>query len=394
MGANCEYLPEEVLEEIMSWLPPESLKRFKSVCKLWYVLISSLMNNSAFVAKHLGNMKTRRLSSPSVHLKNLVAINYKEELECIRETYLLTFVDDGLSDDPSNSYYIPCVAQNLEFIMQLYDKDFKLVCHCNGIICLFSIDRDDNIVLLNPALKELKSVSNEGRGDGSRHGTRLIGFGYDSRANDFKVATIKSLGEDDLDDYGPYKAEVYTLSTNSWKDIELNVEISYFTSYDYQVVYCKGVCYSYSWCWGCTIIISFDVGDEVFQIIHTPQEDQSVDEWDDLAEWTRIAVWNESIVLFFYAQVDPIVIDMWIMDACSYSWTKNLTIGPLVGISYPLAFWDDDELLMETKDGEIIFYNLPNRELSDHTGWLERFQRNHIVIYTKSLVSVLKRGGR
>lgn len=82
-----------------------------------------------------------------------------------------------------------------------------------------------------------------------------------------KVVAIKSLHEDDDDD-DPYQAEVYTWSTKSWRDIELNVEIPYFGSHDYQVVYCKEfVIVCYYWDWTCNIL-SFDVGHEVFHGIY------------------------------------------------------------------------------------------------------------------------------
>ena len=39
-------MPVDVLEQIFSWLPPESLIRFKCVNKSWYAHINSLMKNS------------------------------------------------------------------------------------------------------------------------------------------------------------------------------------------------------------------------------------------------------------------------------------------------------------------------------------------------------------
>ena len=94
--------------------------------------------------------------------------------------------------------------------------------------------------------------------------------------------------------------------------------------------------------------------------------------------------------------MDPLVINMWVMDACSsgvqgsYSWTKHLTIRPLIHISFPLAFWDDDELFMENADREIIMYNLRTQQLKDRTFCCKPFVESRFVTDTKSLVSVLK----
>ncbi|GMN75056.1 hypothetical protein TIFTF001_052523 [Ficus carica] len=46
-------MPDEVLEKILSWVPLESLIRFKCVSKSWNAPINSLIEDSAFVNKHL-----------------------------------------------------------------------------------------------------------------------------------------------------------------------------------------------------------------------------------------------------------------------------------------------------------------------------------------------------
>ncbi|PON44100.1 F-box domain containing protein [Trema orientale] len=52
--SSCAYnVPEAMVVEILSWLPPKSLNRLKCVCKSWNSPISCLMSNPAFVANHL-----------------------------------------------------------------------------------------------------------------------------------------------------------------------------------------------------------------------------------------------------------------------------------------------------------------------------------------------------
>lgn len=400
MQRLCVNLPEALLWEIMLWLPPESLRRFKGVCKSWYVLITSLIKNPEFVAKHLANSKNKKSCSPSiVYFRNVLTTTNPESQ---RGTYFLTLaceddfyddLDDGFNDCCS----IPCVTQNLTFLtFDLLYYPAELVGHCNGIICL---SVQGSFVLLNPAMRELKVVSHASPGDNGSS-TVGVGFGYDSRGDEYKAVNIKSLGE--FGD-GPYEAELFTLSTNSWKEIELDVDIIFFPcSDDHQVVYCNGVCYWCFWFFGCTIL-SFDVSDEVFEIIPSPKNVREIErECDTMDEWTKIAVWKDRLVMFYYPELDPMVIDMWIMDASSggggggpsYSWSKHLTIGPLENIKCPLVFWDADELIMETKDGAVIFYNLCNQKLDDHTISLQTDHQNRIVSYAKSLVSVLKREER
>ncbi|GMN60501.1 hypothetical protein TIFTF001_029591 [Ficus carica] len=50
--------------------------------------------------------------------------------------------------------------------------------------------------------------------------------------------------------------------------------------------------------------------------------------WTNLQDWSKIVVWNYSIVLIFDAKQGPSVIDTWVMDAFSggvealYTWTN------------------------------------------------------------------------
>ena len=52
-------LPERVLIEIISWLPPECLIKCKCVQKSWHALIDTLIKSRWFVAKHLKNSGSR-----------------------------------------------------------------------------------------------------------------------------------------------------------------------------------------------------------------------------------------------------------------------------------------------------------------------------------------------
>lgn len=57
-------LLDEIVWEILIWLPVESLVRFKSVCKAWHSIIS----NPSFVRAHLHLSKQRQKQNPSSFL--------------------------------------------------------------------------------------------------------------------------------------------------------------------------------------------------------------------------------------------------------------------------------------------------------------------------------------
>lgn len=388
-------VPEGVLEEILSWLPPESLIRFKCVCKSWYALINALINDPTFVAKHLHNATGNTLTrSPTPCFWKLLSSSHPEpqgEYSCYVEgTHLLTMA----TRDFEVNNFIPCVTEDLQFLVRYLDDDhLKLVSLCDGLLCLHAYYNKEFICLLNPALKECKIVLNAGLGDGFR--IVAVGFGYNSMANDYKVVIIKSAFSNNA---GSYEAELYTRSTNSWKEIELGVEISHFTCSGNQSLYCNGVCYWYYLDRRCSKIVSFDVGDEVFHSIPPPDSvNRAPEKWKNLGDWSKIAVWNNSIVLFFYGKQGPAVIDMWVMDASSWgvesscTWTKHLTIGPLLGIKRPLAFFDNNVLFLETKDCEVISCNIRKKRINDLAIRLINFRSERFVVYARSLVSILER---
>lgn len=373
MARFCD-LPNEVSEEIMLQLPPESLKRLKRVCKTWYAHINALINDPRFVDKHLRKMKNDLLSSPRLLLRDLFTFNIYSE--CM---YLLAIADCD--------YSLNCRIHGTG------ERLTQSVAHCNGIICAPQVN--GNAFLLNPALRELKIV----RKSSAREGYRVNGMalGFDSKANDYKVVTFFRNRDRYNGEKGAYKAELYSLSTDSSKEIKLDAEIIDDRIFGFQSVYCNGVCYWYCYHQLIGTIVSFDVGEEIFRRVPFPNNALTENRSGDQIESpTKIAVWNESIALFSYHQMEPLLIDMWVMDAFfggvkgSCSWARHLTIGPLVGIHQPLAFWGNEELFMETKDHKLISYHLHKQELNDHSICSEHFC-GHLVDYSKSLVSVLKR---
>lgn len=112
---------------------------------------------------------------------------------------------------------------------------------------------------------------------------------------------------------------------------------------------------------GCDfVVLSFDMMEEEFRTILLPNH---VHEETKIRELT---LWNGSVAFFFALENSwqSTTFEMWVMvhnfggvEGFTF-WTKHLTIGPLVCIYFPLTFWKSDELLIETRDGRIVSYNL------------------------------------
>ncbi|XP_022159366.1 putative F-box protein At3g52320, partial [Momordica charantia] len=137
MAASLGNLPEEVMIEILSRLPPESLVRFKCVRKSWYALI----NNPNFATKHFANFPQ---SSTTVLLKRLVTE------ESGNKQNMFTFLKFPLHDHQS--------ASVLDFDLP-FDENFQYFefrGHSHGLVCLSDLRSD--IILCNPATREFRKL--------------------------------------------------------------------------------------------------------------------------------------------------------------------------------------------------------------------------------------------
>ncbi|PON75412.1 hypothetical protein PanWU01x14_043790 [Parasponia andersonii] len=114
-------------------------------------------------------------------------------------------------------------------------------------------------------------------------------------------------------------------------------------------------------------ILSFDMSKEKFRSIPFP--DLRLEKTINC--FRILELWNESVVFFTSTQCSwfSTSFEMWVMvdnfggvEGSTY-WIKHLKIGPLVCICGPLAFWKEDELLLETRDGGVVSYNLYTRKI-------------------------------
>nr|XP_011467380.1 PREDICTED: F-box/WD-40 repeat-containing protein 1 [Fragaria vesca subsp. vesca] len=78
-----QELPFDIITEILSWLPVESLLRFKCVCKNW----RSLLGDYKFIAKHMARARSHQLSCQRIveptasPTKQVTTFLYAEKLQ-------------------------------------------------------------------------------------------------------------------------------------------------------------------------------------------------------------------------------------------------------------------------------------------------------------------------
>ncbi|PON44105.1 F-box domain containing protein [Trema orientale] len=402
MRSLCHLeLPEEIVMEILLRLPPESLIRFKCVCKSWYTLIS----DPSFAHKHLHfNENNGVSSSTSLFLRWLHDDDDEDgtqsdpgETHVVRS--LITIFDDN--DNKDNNDHIPCAIEdlNLSIIAGMPKGVFSSSSHCNGIISLVAdSDSLEQIVLYNPTIREFKVLPKTCL---DRHAlsvggiVRVLGegLGYDSKANDYKFIRILHRIRSD-----EWFAEVYTMSSDSWRGIQIDIKIDSFLSTG-EGVCCKGVFY---WLLAKPDgILSYDLSTDEFHNVPLPLSDNvnQVDVywkhrkgcWNRWNAKKKLAVWNGLFALLIPDMVS-FTIEMWVMDdfhgGVKPSWTKHLEIGPFVIFYSPIMFWNSYELLMETEDGGIVSYNLGTQKFRNLPIHGVSQQSCYGDFYMKTLVSV------
>ncbi|PON44947.1 F-box domain containing protein [Trema orientale] len=388
---RCYDLPEEVLVEIFSWLPTDSLIRFKCVSKSWYALISFLIKNPEFVSKHLRNIDNK-ISSSTCLVFCCAGYGQRRhpELKFLRRNMfqsLTIFHDDDNERDFGN--YVP---QHFDLpLLPARDQHASNVVgiHCDGIIC--QADYHGNVILCNPAIKEWRTLPKPRLDDGCL-ATKGVGFGYDPRANDYKVVRfgcerIPRVGQVD---YSKTKAEVYSMGTDSWREIGIHLKFDRFLVRA-QKFFSRGVFYWSMWA-PTYMVISFHMSDELFHSMTLPN-DLVVTQGEQIIP--TVTVWNESVALFLYHAKIGVAksFEVWVMDDYyvgikgTCSWIRKLVVGPLVDIATPLAFLKNDEFLMEATDGSLILYDLRRQVLRKRIQAVSRL-RCWDFSYVKSLVSV------
>ena len=388
-------LPEKVLVEIMSWLPPESLAQCKCVQKSWHALIDTLIKSRWFVAKHLENSGSR---SSFLFLRG--------ELTSFTNPHMTH--DEIVTDMQLVNSYNVCDEKNeIHFNTQLMTSTTRPILAkaeyrtslCNGII--FQTETKSNkIMLCNPTTREFNHLDPDlSCFFGFDFKTFVSGFGYDAIDNVYKIVRVVSLPSSSSGDCksASFGAEVCTLGSDqgnsSWREIRMIDVGKYFTTYACRGMYHRGFIY-----WMLSnlnaaterMIISFDMHGEEFQvvplpsgIVDDPMEFNTVDGRNRVTQVRKgvwFSFWNQCPTLLKIVMITlprdadvPKPVEVWKMKTDSSSsrrherfscWVKHATFSPPLERFSPLAFWKSDELLLGTGTlGRFASYNLRTRKV-------------------------------
>ncbi|KAK9016771.1 hypothetical protein V6N11_079265 [Hibiscus sabdariffa] len=181
-----DYIPVEVIVEILKRLPVKSLVRFRSVCKSWNTLIS----HSSFISTHL----QASLSNYTPFL----LLSYRRNS---KYNFFLHYDNDGFDEFKQLQFpAFGCASFSL------------LLGSCNGLIYLQFWKGDvSKFLLWNPSIQKCISLPRPRFSDDVQIN---FGFGFDSITNDYKLVIIGFEKDDAW-----IKPFLFSLNENCWKRV-------------------------------------------------------------------------------------------------------------------------------------------------------------------------------
>ncbi|KAG8372179.1 hypothetical protein BUALT_Bualt12G0039500 [Buddleja alternifolia] len=202
MSYEEKSLPHDVIIEILSWLPPETLLKFKRVCRSWCSIITT--RDAKFVAIHQS------------HFGNSLQDMNCGRIVIAREKYKRAFLYLKLRlVQERNPRRIVHMNMELRIPNTRYFRDhYRIIGSCNGVFCYASF-RVDNapIQLCNPSMRWAYLVPPYRFGNNLKFPfiNACYGVGFDRFVNDYKVLKFVSK------DGEAAAAAIYSMKTKSWK---------------------------------------------------------------------------------------------------------------------------------------------------------------------------------
>nr|XP_023915986.1 F-box/kelch-repeat protein At3g23880-like [Quercus suber] len=302
-----QFLLDDLVYEILTWVPVKSLIRFRCVSKSWYSTITS----HKFIKTHLDRAKS------SSNNNNYLLYKSQRMSSSLNELCTVVHNSDRTLSEISR--------------LQIPDYYIFIVGFCNGMFLSADDDSDYGhvVYLWNPSIRKYKKLppSHFIHTFGPSYYCFTFGLAYHYQNNDYKILKIFYDMEFLQQKVMPAEAEVYTLSTDSWRRFKISVESSSGSrpigSVDYlnesSLLFFNGALHSIACSEGYKFILSFDVNDERFREILLPQN-----YLDGVSlRFEALAVFKGSLTLFVFGVSN--LCHLWIMKEYGVveSWTKK-----------------------------------------------------------------------
>ncbi|KAK2965359.1 hypothetical protein RJ640_013822 [Escallonia rubra] len=365
-------LPEEVLFDIFARLPVKTVLQIRCVCKLWLSLISI----PVFITAHIN--RTTQPQSETLFIRHFAEKERHQNEHYSLHDFHQTFGGHGLK---------------LEFPFKTRSRyHFSIVGSYNGVLCLSDHNgaSANGVILWNPSIRKYVSLPRP-RVTRSTHGSYMfvLGFGFDVKSNDYKVVRVAYVKGRNGRDLIPPEVEVYGLSSKCWRSFAAGAPPYGIYEHTWSQAFVNGAVHwiGYDPCVAngdCSLIVSFDVGDEVFKGVRLPDclvkcgYDLAVSKYEELLSVMQMVYRSKRARCCVWVMKEYGVED---------SWTKLYTVDLQDGLHKVLGFWKNKEVLTVTVRGKLVSYD-PNSGRMRSMGLRGAIDSFYADNYIESLVLV------
>ncbi|XP_014511471.1 F-box/kelch-repeat protein At3g23880-like [Vigna radiata var. radiata] len=195
-------LSQDMILEILSWLPVKDLLRFKCVSKGWNQLVS----DPAFVKLHL------QRSSKNTHM----LLTFSDSLSYRTRHFAIVCPIQDLLENPSST------LETLHHKYLPFNRNYNVLGSCNGLVCLQDSSIDDEFEecwfrMGNPATRVMSNESPHIRINRSHYEYPfwlVYGFGYDEWSDTYQVVLL----DNNKNKSQKLEVKVCSLGDNCWRN--------------------------------------------------------------------------------------------------------------------------------------------------------------------------------
>jgi len=369
---SCSYIHDDIALSVLSKLPIKSLKRFTCVSKSWSLLFQNpnffnLFRHNLVSKSHYDDDDDVCFLFVSYGFGSLFYLVSGERFQNVVNLYPLLPFEDQLSGPFRPRIFCSAI---------------------NGIVCVYSNYDHSEVALWNPVTREVKVIPPglvECLSNIHVYGTLCLrGFGYDHVKDDYKL--IRHVGYRYIPTSYPPKEdfpmlpnsfwEIYSLRSNSWRKIIVDIPIPHFRCLGYEV-YLNGVCH-----WlgisdnGTTFVVSFNLTNDVF--FTTPID------WHQRSSF-RLVVLNGFIAtITHYYATESYTISILGEIGVKESWTRLFDIGPLSYVNDVITVGKKGNIFLSKENRKIACFDLTT-EVTEEIDFKGESHICQIVPYKKNL---------
>ncbi|KAI9110633.1 hypothetical protein K1719_018499 [Acacia pycnantha] len=350
MDSDAPYLPEEIFTNILKRLPVKSLIQFQCVCKDW----KNLFKTPSFITEQ---------------------VLHSTQQDSTQQDSLLLLKNPVYKRNPEYLCLINCDMQVLEY--QTPPSSVRrrhIIGSSNGLLCL-NLMYKSSFILWNPATREVLRVPKVP--NPNHNGICDVGFGFSPIVNDYKIVRLCLSW---LDDDGVYFVQVFSVSTWSWKEVEVGKlkDIKPFVNHGFSF---DGAIFWFGF--GCKprfsgrkrFLISFDIATESFALIPISKSARA-----RVSGESRLTTYDNKLAMLSKSRVEyksevestrSFSINLWVMEKCvdtlgeRWIWRKIYTSNPFPGRTdflRPLTIWRNEIVGVTEGEEVLVFCNLHTNE--------------------------------